>query len=95
MDMGKVRRNWKFWGILLGLMIFAIGFTVQATTVETKAATTGFRTINGKTYYYKDGKRVTGWLTLGGKKYYLNTRTGVLYKGWYKISGGRCRYFDP
>ena len=81
MDMGKVRRNWKFWGILLGLMIFAIGFTVQATTVETKAATTGFRTINGKTYYYKDGKRVTGWLTLGGKKYYLNTRTGVLYKG--------------
>ena len=38
--MGKVRRNWKFWGILLGLMIFAIGFTVQATTVETKAATT-------------------------------------------------------
>ena len=92
--MKKVRKSWKFWGILLGLLIFAAGFTVQATTVETKAATTGFRTIGGKTYYYKNGKRVKGWLTLDGKKYYLNVRTGVLYKGWYRISGGRCRYFD-
>lgn len=93
--MKRVRKSWKFWGILLGLMIFAAGFTVQATTVETQAATTGFRTIAGKTYYYKNGQRVKGWLTLGGKKYYLNTKTGVLYKGWYKISNGRRRYFDP
>ena len=94
-DMKKVRKSWKFWGILLGLLIFAAGFTVQATTVETKAATTGFRTIRGKTYYYENGKRVKGWLTLGGKKYYLNARTGVLYKGWYKLSNGKRRYFDP
>ena len=30
-----------------------------------------------------------------GKKYYLNARTGVLYKGWYKLSNGKRRYFDP
>ena len=92
--MEKVRRNWKFWGILLALMIFAAGFTVQATTVEAKAATTGFRTVGGKTYYYKNGKRVKGWITLAGKKYYLNTRTGVLQKGWYILSNGKRRYFD-
>ena len=40
-DMKKVRKSWKFWGILLGLLIFAAGFTVQATTVETKSGYNG------------------------------------------------------
>ena len=63
--MKKVCKKAGIWGILLGIMLFAVGFTLQATTVETQAAAiTGFRTINGKTYYYKNGKRVKGWLTL-------------------------------
>ncbi len=93
--MKKVCKKAGIWGILLGIMLFAVGFTLQATTVETQAAAiTGFRTINGKTYYYKNGKKVKGWLTLGNNKYFLNTKTGVLYKGWQKSSKGPKRYFD-
>ena len=93
--MKKVCKKAGLLGILLGLMLFAAGFALQATTVETQAATTtGFRTINGKTYYYKNGKMVKGWLTLGKNKYFLNTKTGVLYKGWQKNSKGPKRYFD-
>ena len=61
---------------------------------EKPAAKDGFQVINGKTYYYRDGERVKGWLTLNGKRYYLNSRTGVLYKGWFRLSNGAGRYFD-
>ena len=93
--MKKVCKKAGLLGIFLGLMLFAAGFAVHVTTVETQAATTtGFRTINGKTYYYKNGKMVKGWLTLGKNKYFLNTKTGVLYRGWQKSSKGPKRYFD-
>ncbi|MFQ9152537.1 MAG: hypothetical protein ACLR6B_14725 [Blautia sp.] len=45
----------------------------------------GFRVLNGKTYYYQNGRRVKGWLTLKGKRYYLNPKTGVLYRGLAEI----------
>ena len=83
--MNKVCKRWKFWGILLGLMLFAAGFSMHSTTVEVQAARNGFQTIGGNTYYYKNGKKVTGWLTIGKNKYYFNAKTGVMYKGWYKI----------
>ena len=52
--MKKVCRKAGLLGILLGLMLFAAGFAVHTTTVDVQAATTtGFRTVNGKTYYYK------------------------------------------
>lgn len=93
--MKKVCRKAGFLGILLGLMLFAAGFAVHTTTVDVQAATTtGFRTVNGKTYYYKSGKKVKGWLTLGSNKYFLNTKTGVLLKGWQRSSKGSMRYFD-
>ena len=76
--MGKVCKKSWIVGIFLGVMLFAAGFAFQATTVDTQAATNGFRTISGKTYYYKNGKIVKGWLTLNGKKYYLN-RSCLLY----------------
>ena len=93
--MKKVCRKAGLLGILLGLMLFAAGFAVHTTTVDVQAATTtGFRTVNGKTYYYKSGKNVKGWLTLGSNKYFLNTKTGVLLKGWQRSSKGSMRYFD-
>lgn len=93
--MRKVCKKAGLLGILLGLMLFAAGFALQATTVEAQAAaTTGFRVINGKTYYYKNGKMLKGWLTLGSNKYFLNTKTGELYRGWQKSSKGPKRYFD-
>lgn len=37
------------------------------------AATTGFRKIKGKTYYFNSkGRAVVGWLNLDGEKYYFN-----------------------
>ena len=93
--MKKVCRKAGLLWILLGLMLFAAGFAVHTTTVDVQAATTtGFRTVNGKTYYYKSGKKVKGWLTLGSNKYFLNTKTGVLLKGWQRSSKGSMRYFD-
>ena len=93
--MKKVCRKAGLLGILLGLMLFAAGFAVHTTTVDVQAATTtGFRTVNGKTYYYKSGKKVKGWLTLGSNKYFLNTKTGVLLKVWQRSSKGSMRYFD-
>ncbi len=36
--MKKVCKKWKVWGLLLGLMLFAAGFAMQSTAVETQAA---------------------------------------------------------
>ena len=91
--MRKLSRNWKLWGLFLILMLFAAGATVHTTTTEVQAATkNGFKIENGKSYYYKSGKKVKGWLTLNGKKYYFNASTGVQVKGWVKDSKGK-RYF--
>lgn len=34
----------------------------------------------GKTYYYKNDKKLTGWQKIGGKRYYFNKKKGYLYK---------------
>ena len=56
--MGKVCKKSWIAAIFLGVMLFAAGFAFQASTVDAQAATTGFRTVKGKTYYYKNGKKV-------------------------------------
>ncbi len=92
--MRNSRRNWKFLAVFLLLVFFAAGTAVHTTEIEVQAATKdGFKTVNGKSYYYKNGKKVKGWLTLKGKKYYFNTSTGVQVKGWTKDNKGRKRYF--
>ena len=87
--MKKVCKKAGIWGILLGIMLFAVGFTLQATTVETQAAAiTGFRTINGKTYYYKNGKG-TGFIIAFGtmfEEYFMELAEIYLSEGmWHKI----------
>ena len=92
--MKKVCKSLGIIGILLGIMLFAAGFAFHATTVETQAAAkTGFRVKNGKTYYYKNGRKQTGWIKVKGKKYYLNAK-GVVQKGWMKNADGTKCYFN-
>lgn len=87
-------KKFKFWGVLLFLLLVTVGLTSSATTKEAQAATkTGFRTSKGKTYYIdSNGKKHKGWLTLKGKKYYFNKKNGVQVKGWLKI-GKKTYYF--
>ena len=47
--MGKVCKKSWIAAIFLGVMLFAAGFAFQASTVDAQAATTGFRTVKGKT----------------------------------------------
>lgn len=84
-----------FRALLLALLVFTAFSALMANVKETQAATTGFTTIGGKSYYIKkDGSKQKGWLTLNGKKYYFNTKTGVQLKGWQKDSSGKkIRYF--
>ncbi len=87
-------KKFRLWSILLLVMLMTAGFTCHSTSRDVQAAKkNGFRTVKGKTYYYKNGKKVKGWLTLNGKKYYFNKYTGVQVKGWMKDKKGRKRYF--
>lgn len=83
---------------LKGLILVALLFTgcmfLSNSTTEVQAATAGFKTIGGKTYYIKsDGSKQKGWLTLGKYKYYFNKTTGVQVKGWLSVSGKKTYYF--
>lgn len=92
--MKKVCKRFGVIAVLMGIMLFAAGFTFHATTVETQAAAkTGFRVKNGKTYYYLKGKKQTGWIKVKGRKYYLNAK-GVVQKGWMKNADGTKCYFN-
>lgn len=91
----KIFRTRKW---LKGLILVALLFTgcmfLSNSTTDVQAATAGFKTIGGKTYYIKsDGSKQKGWLTLGKYKYYFNKTTGVQVKGWLSVSGKKTYYF--
>ncbi len=52
---------------------------------------TGWATLSGKKYYYKNGKPLKGTYTISGNKYFFNKTTGVLQGAsatmWDKIKG--------
>lgn len=81
-------------GLILVALLFTGGMFLSNSTTEVQAATAGFKTIGGKTYYIKsDGSKQKGWLTLGKYKYYFNKTTGVQVKGWLNVSGKKTYYF--
>ena len=76
-------------------MLVAAGFSMHSTTVEVQAARNGFRTIGGNNFIITKWKK-SNRLTHNRKINIISMpKPGVMYKGWYKISNGRCRYFDP
>lgn len=84
----------RFGGILFFAVLLLLCGMIFTSHVEVKAATTGFVTKNGATYYVKaNGKYHKGWLTLKGKKYYFFS-TGKMAKGWVKNSQGKYYYFN-
>lgn len=91
------RETWKKWfyGCILALLLFGTCAVLPSSAQEVQAATTGFKTVGGKTYYIKsNGQKAKGFLTLNGKTYYFNETTGVQLKGWQTDSKGRkIRYF--
>ena len=96
--MGKIMKNFRTRKWLKGLILVALLFTgcmfLSNSTTDVQAATAGFKTIGGKTYYIKsDGSKQKGWLTLGKYKYYFNKTTGVQVKGWLSVSGKKTYYF--
>ena len=91
-------KNFRTRKWLKGLILVALLFTgcmfLSNSTTDVQAATAGFKTIGGKTYYIKsDGSKQKGWLTLGKYKYYFNKTTGVQVKCWLSVSGKKTFYF--
>ena len=79
--------------MLVCLLLAGCAFFSHSAT-EVQAATAGFKTVGGKTYYIKsDGSKQKGWLTLGKYKYYFNKTTGVQVKGWLNVNGQKTYYF--
>lgn len=87
----KRRSNRALFLLLLGAVFLLFLWNCG----EVKAASRGFVTINGNTYYVKeDGSYQKGFLTLNGSKYYFNS-AGVMAKGWqYDGQGRKIRFFN-
>ena len=86
-------RQWMK-GLMLVCLLLAGCACFSDCATEVQAATAGFKTVGGKTYYIKsDGSKQKGWLTLGKYKYYFNKTTGVQVKGWLNVNGQKTYYF--
>lgn len=63
--------------------------TTNTSSTSSKKSTTssknGLIKENGKTYYYKNGKKQTGWQTINGKKYYFSVKDSAMLTGVQKI----------
>ena len=90
-----MRKRKEYLSVLAGILFLLIAVIFPVTVKNVQAATAGFQTIGGKTYYITaKGTKQKGWLKLNGKRYYFNKKTGVQLKGWQKDSSGKnIRYF--
>ena len=86
-------RQWMKGLMLVCLLLAGCAFFSHSAT-EVQAATAGFKTVGGKTYYIKsDVSKQKRWLTLGKYKYNINKTTGVQVKGWLNVNGQKTYYF--
>lgn len=70
------------------------GYIVNEAGERQKKAT-GWQTLNGKTYYYINGRKATGIRIIGGKRYYFHAN-GVqqTQTRWLSLSGNRKYYME-
>lgn len=59
------------------------GYVVNSKGEKVRVAR-GWIKVNGKYYYYVNGKMTTGWKTISGSKYYFNEE-GVRQNGWITV----------
>lgn len=80
--------------ILCAVFLMSIPATeIYASDLTQVEKMTGWRTINGKKYYFdKNGNKVTGLKKIGEDKYYFN-KNGVMQTGLKKIKNKKY-YFD-
>ncbi len=68
----KIKQKMETLGTFFYSDVFCSRSDCTYNVTDVQAATkNGFKTEGGKSYYYKNGKKVKGWLTLNGKKYYF------------------------
>lgn len=76
-----MKKHWKKALFLFLALILLLSVPAAAKTVRK-----GWRTENGTTYYYKNGRAVKGIRTIGKKTYFLTKRDV-----WQKIAGYGAR----
>ncbi len=81
-------------GLTEGIECSVCHAVIKAQEVIPVLRTDGWNKIDGKYYYYKDGKIQYGWISAGGKKYYTDLKTGVRAEGLTKIDA-KWYYFNP
>ena len=74
------------------LLVSAPATQIYASDTDQIEVMDGWHTVNGKKYYYQDGKKVTGFKVIEDDKYYFN-KNGVMQTGLKKINGKKY-YFD-
>ncbi|MBQ5316252.1 MAG: hypothetical protein J6I96_01740 [Oscillospiraceae bacterium] len=61
--------------------------TTRKVVVKKKVSASGWKNINGSTYYYKNGAPLKGRYKISGKTYYFSMTNGAMVRGFVKISG--------
>lgn len=67
-------------------------FGTTSTSNSSSSSSYTLKNVNGKTYAYKNGTKVTGWVTVGVRKYYFRASDGVMLHNWQTING-KTYYF--
>ncbi len=78
--------------LLAGLMVLAAPGIFS--TAAPARGENGWVTEEQKTYYYRDGKKVTGFQTIDSKRYFFDLKTGEQKTGFVKYKGKKY-FFSP
>ncbi|MCM1568103.1 MAG: hypothetical protein NC081_01500 [Roseburia sp.] len=89
------KRAFRILSSLLFLLILTTVLEIGGfTTLRVEAAKkNGFVTINGDTYYYRNGKKVKGLQEIKKKYYYFDTKTRIMQKDTTVEVKGKTYYF--